>query len=90
MRARWTGSAGKAIAEHRQSAARLFARRLILDDVLVLGEHVTLHMHDVGDDPCRRQTMTAEPAVQNDEIAARRADMVLIAQRRGQALDEIE
>src|SRR5712671_4139348 len=67
---------------------RLLSRGLVLDDVPVLGEHAIVHAHDVGDDPRRRQAVTTEPAVENDEITRRRRKVVLIAQRRGQALDQ--
>ena len=49
-----------------------------------------LHAHDVGDDPRRRQAVTAEPPVENDEIAGRRRNVVLVAQRRGQGLDQVK
>ena len=52
----------------------------------MLREQSVLHAHDVGDDPRRRQTVTAEPPVENDEIAGRRRDVVLVAQRRGKDL----
>jgi hypothetical protein len=67
------------VAEHRQAALRLLPRRLVLDDVPVLREHAVLDAQDVGDDPCRRQAVTAEPSVQDDEIAARRGNLVLVA-----------
>src|SRR5262249_29365595 len=44
---------------------------------------------DVGDDPCRR-TEANEPAVQNDEVAARRRKVVLVAQRLRHDLDHAE
>jgi hypothetical protein len=50
----------------------------------------TLHSHDVGNDPRRRQAVTAEPAVEDNEIAGRRRNVVLVAQRRGQGLDQVK
>jgi len=56
----------------------------------MLREQSVLHAHDVGDDPRRRPTVTAEPPVENDEIAGRRRDVVLVAQRRGQGPDQVK
>src|SRR5882757_4289979 len=76
------------IAEHRKTAARLLARGLVLDDVPVLREHAVLHAHDVSDDPRRRWPETAETSMENDEITRCRRNVVLVAQRRGQGLDQ--
>src|SRR5882757_5077507 len=78
----------KFIAEHRQTAARLLPRGLVLDDVPVFRQHALLHAHDVSDDPCRRWPEAAEPPMENDEITRRRRNVVLVAQRRGQGLDQ--
>ena len=85
-----SGSSREFIAEHRQTAARLLPRGLVLDDVPVLREHSILHAHDVSDDPRRRRPMTAEPPMENDEITSRRRNVVLVAQRRGQGLDQVK
>ena len=61
---------------------------LVLDDVPVLREHSILHAHDVGDDPRRRLADAAEAPMENDEITGRRRNVVLVAQRRGQGLDQ--
>ena len=68
----WRSSSRKGIAEHRQAAARLLPRGLVLDDVPVLREHAILHAHDVSDDPRRRLADTAEPPMENDKITRRR------------------
>ncbi|MEA2894553.1 MAG: hypothetical protein QOJ84_168, partial [Bradyrhizobium sp.] len=81
-------SSRKIFAEHRQTAARLLPRGLVLDDVPVLREHAILHAHDIGDDPRRWQAEAAEPPMENDEVAGRRRNVVLVAQRRGQGLDQ--
>ena len=70
-------SSRRFVAEHRQPAARLLARGLVLNDVPVLREHAILHPNDVGDDPRRWQAVTAEPPVENDEVTRRRGDVVL-------------
>jgi hypothetical protein len=80
----------KVIAEHRETAARLLSRGLVLDDVPVLRENSILHAHDVSDDPRRRLPETAESPVENDEIAGRRRKVVLVTQRRGQDLDQVK
>ena len=56
----------------------------------MLREHAILHAHDVGDDPRRRLADTAEPAMENDEITSCRRNVVLVAQRRGQGLDQVK
>lgn len=66
----------------------MFTRGLVLDDVPMLRQHSVLYANDVGDDSRGRHAMTAEPPMKYDEIAGRRRNVVLVAQRRGQALDQ--
>jgi hypothetical protein len=54
----------------------------------VLREPSILHAYDVSDDPRRRWPETAEPPMENDEITSRRRNVVLVAQRCGQGLDQ--
>jgi hypothetical protein len=83
-------SGGEFVAEHRQTAARLFPRGLVLDDIPMLREQAILHAHDVGDDPRRRQAVTAEPPMENDKVTHRCRNVVLVAQRCGQAPDQVK
>ena len=56
----------------------------------MLREPSIFHAYDVSDDPRRRWPETAEPPMENDEITSRRRNVVLVAQRRGQALDQVK
>ena len=62
-------SSRKFVTEHRQTAAGLLPRGLVLDDVPVLREQSVLHSHDVGDDP-RHRTETAEPPMETKSPVA--------------------
>ena len=68
----------------------MFPRGFVLDDVPVLREHAILHAYDVSDDPRRRRSETAEAPMEDDELSSRRRNVVLVAQRCGQGLDQVK
>src|SRR6266849_5263486 len=84
------GSIGEAIAEHWQTALRLRASRLILEDVPVFGQHPVGDAHDVGGDPVSRQSGARESSVDDDKVAFSHDHARLIFEGRGRALDKVE
>src|SRR5258708_36566997 len=83
-------SSGEAITEHWQTALRLRASRLILEDVPVFGQHPVGDAHDVGGDPVSRESRARESPMDNDKVALGHDHARLIFERRGRTLDEVE
>jgi hypothetical protein len=53
----------KLVPEHRQTALRFRASRLILEDVPVFSQHPVGDPHDVGGDPVSRESGARESSV---------------------------
>jgi len=83
-------SIGEAIAEHWQTALRLCASRLILEDVPVFGQHPVGDAHDVGGDPVSRAASAGKSSVDDDKVAFGHDHARLILERRGSTLDKVE
>src|SRR5258708_16682518 len=82
-------STGEAITEHWQTALRLRASRLILEDVPVFGQHPVGDAHDVGGDPVSRESRARESPMDNDKVALRHDPAPLILDRHGRTLDQL-
>src|SRR5258708_27087055 len=83
-------SGGKAVAEHRQSALRLACGRFVLKYVPMLGQNAVLDPHHVGGHPCRGSSVTRKAPVDDDVVARRQNQAVLVAQTVGKAADKPE
>ena len=86
--ASWSG--WKALAEHRQARHGFGLRRLVLEDVPVLGELAVLDADDVSGDPRRQAAVAGEATVSDDEIALGYDQLVFVAQRRRRRSDQVE
>jgi hypothetical protein len=80
----------EAVAEHGQSALRLGFRRLVLEYVPMLGQRAVLDPHHVGGHPRRGPSVTRKAAVDDDVVALRQNETVLVAQAVGKAADKPE
>jgi hypothetical protein len=87
---RFPRSIGEAIAEHRPTALRFRASRLILEDVPVLGQHPVGDANGVGGDPVSRASRARESPVDDDKVTFGHDYARLIFEGRGRRLDEVE
>ena len=68
---------------HRQATHGFGLRRLVLEDVPVLGELAVFDADDVGGDPGGWTTNVRKAAVSDDVVTLGKDQLVLIAQRLG-------
>jgi hypothetical protein len=78
------------VAEHRQAAFRFGFCRLVLQDVPVFGETAVLDPDHVRGNPGDGPTIAREAAVDDDVVAFREDELMLVTQGIGQTLDQIE
>src|SRR6266481_7304608 len=83
-------STGEAVTEHWQTALRLRASRLILENVPVFGQHPVGNTHDVGGDPVSWESNARESPVDDDKVAFGHDQARLIFEGCGRGLDEVE
>jgi len=83
-------SIGKAIAKHWQTALRLCATRLILQNVPVFGQHPVGDTHDVSGDPVSRASKARESSVDDDKVAFGHDHARLVFEGRRSGLDKVE
>src|SRR5258708_37965177 len=83
-------STGEAVTEHWQTALRLRASRLILQNVPVFGQHPVGNTHDVGGDPVSWESNARESPVDDDKVAFGHDQARLIFEGCGRGLDEVE
>src|SRR3981081_1023680 len=80
----------EAITEHWQTALRLRASHLILEDVPVFGQHSVGDAHDVSGDPVSRASHARESPVDDDKVAFSHDHARLVLEGRGSTLYEVE
>lgn len=83
-------STGEGVTEHWQTALRLRASRLILENVPVFGQHPVGNAHDVGGNPVSWESNARGSPVDDDKVAFGHDQARFIFEGRGRGLDEVE
>src|SRR5258705_9620921 len=83
-------STGEAVTEHWQTALRLRASRLILENVPVFGQHPVGNAHDVGGNPVSLESIARESPVDVAKVAFGHDQARLIFEGPGRGRDELE
>src|ERR1700730_3049559 len=83
-------SGGKFVPEHGPPALRRLSRRLVLDDVPMLGEQAVFDTQDVNHDPVHWLPDPSKPAGEHDIVAGGGDQRVLVMQLLRRGLDKVE